>query len=56
MNKSIDGSFDGMGLKKAQNIIENLKDHLYQSKSTRHTYTLKKSGKLRPLTRHIIQR
>ncbi len=50
MSKGIDGqTFDGMSLKRIQNIIRCLKDHSYQPKPARRTYIPKKNGKLRPL-------
>lgn len=50
MSKGIDGqTFDGMSLKRIQNVIRCLKDHSYQPKPARRTYIPKKNGKLRPL-------
>lgn len=50
MSKGIDGqTFDGMSLKRIQNIISSLKDHSYQPKPAKRTYIPKKNGKLRPL-------
>lgn len=50
MTKSVDGkTIDGMSLKRIDELIEKLKDEIYQPNPSRRVYIPKKNGKMRPL-------